>query len=121
MISRLTKIDRQNIEVLCRLYDRACESSSSSDGQRTTIIIPRDQDLLLKYGFEYGMFRESMFGTDKAGQTWQVANLRTNPANNRGYFGLTAWYTIDERGVRHKYTESMTQTRFYTLFGKDKP
>jgi hypothetical protein len=80
--------------------------------------MPRDQDLLLKYGFEYGMMRESMFGQDKDGNTWQVATIRMRPNQTGGYFGRTVWYKIDERGLRHKCSEAMSEVRFYSLFGE---
>jgi hypothetical protein len=113
---KLTKLDRENILALARIYD-AWNTVPPQRGIKVSFF--RHQELLLKYGFEYGMSSQSMFGVDNEGRTWQITSTpRDIPSNP--HMSVTIWYRIDERGLRHKITPSLTWEAFHNLFGENK-
>lgn len=109
---KLTAKDKANINILADIYDAWVRGSPRKP--HSTINFNRDQDALLNYGFEYGMTRNSMFGTDNTGQLWQVGSYGELSKAN------TVWYRIDERGLRHKHTPALQWEEFYNLFGEKK-
>lgn len=112
---KLTKRDRQNIEVLCKIADRIDTGQPVPHG-KTSIRFNQDQAVLLHHGFEYGFTRESMFGYDNEGNLWQVSTVPSRPAYKHGQFTETVWYQVDDRGLRHKRQGGITLKQFYQMF-----
>jgi hypothetical protein len=114
---QLSKLDKANINKLARLYDlwHAVNRSKQREGK---VSFHRDQEILLKYGFEYGMSRDSMFGLDNEGNTWQITAIPrdTSPSGTKGELMVTTWYKVDERGLRHKQLPSLTWEKFHMTF-----
>lgn len=114
---KLTKKDKQNINLLAALADLLAAGKKANSGH-SLVNFNRNQDQLIQYGFSFGITHGSMFGTDNTGQVWQVTTVDEGPAHNRGRFTRTVWYQINERGVGIKQDGGMSWERFYNLFGQ---
>ena len=118
MVDKLTVGDRKNIDILSAIYDLWFVGSRRNYADKINYY--RDQDSLSNYGFEYGALGGSMFGVDRSGTTWQVTGVpvdKKRSATTKGLMHMTTWYKIDERGLRHKHTPSLSWTEFHKLFG----
>lgn len=117
---KLSVLDKANILRLAALYD-LWHASNKGRNREGKVSFHRDQEILLQYGFEYGMSRDSMFGLDKDGVTWQITAIpREVPSSSKGELMVTTWYRVDERGLRHKVLPSLTWEKFHTMFKKRK-
>lgn len=112
---KLTAKDKANINILADIYDKYFIGARRNP--HGTINLNKDIDQLLHYGFEYGVSRTTLFGVDRSGQPWQVATVDTGRSYNGGRFGITTWYKIDDRGLRHKVLPGLRWDQFYKLFG----
>lgn len=116
---KLSGLDKANINALARLYD-LWHAVNRHRQREEKVSFHRDQDDLVKYGFEYGMSRDSMFGLDKDGVTWQITAIPrdSTPNGSKGELMVTTWYRIDEKGLRHKHLPSLTWEKFHSMFKK---
>lgn len=90
-------------------------SLSASMRPRTSLSLSdhldsRHESVLLKFGFEYGLTGETLWGVDNQGRDW-VAWIA-------GHLGQRhmAWYIQDAKGVKTRQPQ-LTYSEFLGLFG----